>query len=213
MHKNNELKNRVGKLHETLNNRFGGRLRLLRKSDFAAANAVVRSAKGIHLTAAAVMLLSGILLCCISDFDGTAARITMACCCIIIGGADIFGYYSNDMFRLAFQFAFAFGAYSTIYGVMLLLLPERMIDALPYAIGAYVILDGLQKVQIALEARKFGISKWFLILGTSVAVVVLGFVSVLVTTDENAFLWMGISVAANGAENFWTTMYTVRIRT
>ncbi len=185
-----------------------------RRSDYASGNTIVRSAKGIHLAASAIMFLSGVLLCSVQSFGDTAVRLVVALCCIVIGGADIFGYYSNDLFRLAFQFAFTFGAYSAIFGLLLLIMPDRLTILLPYAVACYVILDGLQKVQISLEGRKFGIGKWFLILGTSIAVVLLGFLSVFFLQGGAAgFLWMGIAVAANGAENFWTTMYTVRIRT
>lgn len=205
--------NRHERLQEALTNRFGQRFRKNRRSDYASENAIVRSAKGIHLAASAVMLIAGILLCSVQGFGDTAVRIVVALCCIVIGGADVFGYFSNDLFRLAFQFAFTFGSYSAVFGVLLLLMPERLEVLVPYAVAFYVILDGLQKVQIALEARKFGIGKWFLILGTSLVVVILGFSSVFLMQDGNqSFLWMGIAVAANGAENFWTTMYTVRIR-
>lgn len=189
------------------------RFRKPRETDFAAADGIVRSAKSIHLTASALMLVSGIALCFIDNLDGQIARWVFAGCCILIGGADLFGYYSNDLFRLAFQFAFTFGSFSMLFGILLLLAPSRVLMLLTCFVGIYVILDGLQKVQLSLECRKFGIRKWPFILGTSVLVVVLGFLTVLfVEGDEVPFLLMGISVAANGAENFWTTMYTVRIR-
>lgn len=191
---------------------LSARFRKSLKTDYAAGNGIVRSAKSIHLAASSIMLLSGILLCVAKNFDNSIVQWIAAGCCILLGLADIFGYYSNDLFRLAFQFAFAFGSYSVLFGVLLLLIPDRLIDFLPYAVASYVILDGLQKVQIALEGRKFGLGKWFLILGTSLAVVLFGYLSVFLS-EGDSHLWMGIAVALNGAENFWTTVYTVRLRT
>ncbi len=195
---------RISKLSE--------RFRKSLKTDYAAGNGIVRSAKSIHLAASCIMLISGILLCVVEDFDSNVVQWITAGCCILLGVADIFGYYSNDLFRLAFQFAFAFGSYSVLVGVLLLLIPDRLIGFLPYTVACYVILDGLQKVQIALEGRKFGLGKWVLILATSIAVVLFGYLSVFLSHD-GSHLWMGIAVALNGAENFWTTMYTVRLRT
>lgn len=190
------------------------RFRIPRKTDFASGNAIVRSAKSIHLTASAIMLIAGLLLCFLKDLDSQLVRWVFAGVCIFIGCADIFGYYSNDLFRLAFQFAFTFGSFSTLFGILLLLAPTKIVALLPCFVGIYVILDGLQKVQLSLECRRFGIRKWPLILGTSVLVVALGFLTALFYEGKySLFLWMGIAVAANGAENFWTTMYTVRVRT
>lgn len=189
------------------------RFRRTRKTDFAAADAIVRSAKSIHLFASALMLGAGLLLCLTTGLDGKIVRLVFAGCCLLMGSADLFGYYSNDLFRLAFQFAFTFGSFSLLFGVLLLLAPSHVLALLPCFVGLYVILDGLQKVQLSLECRKFGIGKWPLILGTSVLVTALGVVSVLLFDgSENRFLWMGIAVSADGAENFWTTMYTVRVR-
>ncbi|MBQ0092949.1 MAG: DUF308 domain-containing protein [Clostridiales bacterium] len=189
------------------------RFRRTRKTDFAAADAIVRSAKSIHLFASALMLGAGLLLCLKTGLDSKIVRLVFAGCCLLMGSADLFGYYSNDLFRLAFQFAFTFGSFSLLFGVLLLLAPSHVLALLPCFVGLYVILDGLQKVQLSLECRKFGIGKWPLILGTSVLVTALGVVSVLLFDgSENRFLWMGIAVSADGAENFWTTMYTVRGR-
>lgn len=190
------------------------RFRKPRRTDFAAGNSIVRSAKSIHLTASLLMLGAGLMLCLAEDLDNNVARWVFAACCIFIGSADVFGYYSNDLFRLAFQFAFTFGTFSILFGGMLLFAPERMQEVLPWFVGMYVILDGLQKVQISQECRKFGVRKWPFILGTSLLVVVLGVLSILHPGEFPAQnLWMGIAVSANGAENFWTTMYTVRVRT
>ena len=189
------------------------RFRRTRKTDFAAADAIVRSAKSIHLFASALMLGAGLLLCLTTGLDSKIVRLVFAGCCLLMGSADLFGYYSNDLFRLAFQFAFTFGSFSLLFGILLLLAPSHVLALLPCFVGLYVILDGLQKVQLSLECRKFGIGKWPLILGTSVLVTALGVVSVLLFDgSENRFLWMGIAVSADGAENFWTTMYTVRVR-
>ena len=192
---------------------FQKRFRRTRRTDYAAGNAIVTSAKSIHLFASALMLGAGLLLSLTANLDGHIVRWILAGCCLLMGSADLFGYYSNDLFRLAFQFAFTFGSFSILFGVLLLLAPAHILALLPCFAGIYIILDGLQKVQLSLECRKFGIRKWPLILGTSVLVTALGILSVMLFKGmESPFLWMGIAVSADGAENFWTTMYTVRVR-
>ena len=76
--------------------------------------------------------------------------------------------------------------------------------------------ESLFRIQTALDARKFGMKKWVLILITALLV---GIVGVLILV--NPFEWlgsvslivlMGIALIVDGAENIWITAYTVRVK-
>lgn len=83
---------------------------------------------------------------------------------ICYGAFKLIGYFSKDLFRLAFQFDLAFGLLLIAAGILLLARPQRMVSLFGFLIGILVLTDGLFKIQTALDARRFGLRTWWLIL-------------------------------------------------
>ncbi len=78
------------------------------------------------------------------------------------------------MFELAFQFDFGLGIVSLVLGVIMLFRIGRIIDILSVVVGIFVIVDAGLRIQTAFEAKRFGLSKWWLMLIMSLAVAILG---------------------------------------
>ena len=74
----------------------------------------VKQARLICMIASGLLLVGGIALVIWPEMDRTLLRILIGVCFVITGGARIFGYFSNDLYRLAFQFDFAFGVFSLV---------------------------------------------------------------------------------------------------
>lgn len=133
--------------------------------------------------------------------------------CILMGGARLFGYFCNDLYRLAFQTGFAAGAFCILIGILFIIAPENALTLSPYVVGFFAMIDGLIKLQTAMDARTFGMSKWVILIISAVVVVALGFVTVILSvTSGETTLWLGLCLLVDGAENMWDTMYTVRVR-
>ena len=178
-------------------------------------NAVVRSAKIINIVSAGLMIVAGILLMTIGEMeDIMAQRIMLGILFGLTGAAKIFGFFSNDLYRLAFQYDFAFGIFCELLMFLLVLSPEQNYQVLHLLLVAYVLFDSLLKVQMSMDARKFGMRCWGLILGTALLVAVLGTFAALAlqTALIRALFLVGLALAVDGAENAWITVYTVRIR-
>ncbi len=178
-------------------------------------NAVIRSAKIINLISASLMLVTGILLLTIDSMEEIVAqRILLGILFGLTGGAKIFGFFSNDLYRLAFQYDFAFGIYCELLALLLILSPSQNYKVLHMLLVAYVLFDALLKVQMSLDARRFGMRCWGVILGTALAVAVAGGFAAAALQAElvRALLLVGIALIADGVENCWITAYTVRIR-
>jgi uncharacterized membrane protein HdeD (DUF308 family) len=124
------------------------------------------------------------------------------------------GYFSNDMYRLAFQFDFAMGLFMFVIGVLMVIFRSASDNLLPLFIGLYTMIDGMQKAQIAIDAKKFGISMWPLILATAVVLTAVGITTAVNILKEfaAAHIMLGIALVADGCENAWITSYTVRVR-
>lgn len=176
---------------------------------------IVKSAKIINVVSAALMSLAGLLLLVVPTLEVSGAqRILFGCLFGLTGAAKLFGYFSNDLYRLAFQFDFAIGVFCEFLMVLIFLLPETTFIYLPTLVSVYILLDGLLKLQTSLDARRFGMRRWLIILLTALLLCLGGGFAVYTLSVgilRNVAVIGGILIA-DGLENIWITAYTVRIR-
>ncbi len=175
---------------------------------------LVKSAKYSHFSASLLQLLAGISLTVFSEMSNQTMAKVLAAMFILVGATKLLGYFSNDLYKLAFQFDMAIGVFVTVFGVLLLVRPGSFLEALPKVMGLYIILDGVLKLQTAFDARRFGIRFWSVIMATALLVGVMG---VLVSLEimgsvRSEIVLLGASLAIDGAENAWVTMATVKVR-
>ena len=175
---------------------------------------IVKQAKIFNLIIYSFMAVVGLFLLLFAGLEIRQEIVIIGALCILVGGAKMLGYFSNDLYRLAFQFDFAAGLFLLIIGILFLIVGNRNPQAISITIGIYVFLDGLLKLQTALDARKFGVPKWFIMLLTAVLVVLVGIVALLAPyLDEiPQFVLLAVSLIVDGLVNIWITAYTVRIR-
>ncbi|MBP5209385.1 MAG: DUF308 domain-containing protein [Clostridia bacterium] len=176
----------------------------------------VLRAKTQHIAASVLMLLAGVFVIGWPHL-GDAVRWVVSSVFVLVGFTSLFGYFSNDLYRLAFQYDLAFGAFSAIFGVLCYFLPDRQGVVFLYGVCVYVLIDGLIKLQTAVEARRFGLRRWSVLLGTAIAVVTVAVTSFLLifcgrNEGHKADYLLGVALALDGIENVWNTLYTVRIR-
>ncbi|MBR7182024.1 MAG: DUF308 domain-containing protein [Clostridia bacterium] len=177
---------------------------------------IVKEAKIVHVTAAALMFLAGIMFIAWAELTEVrdAVRFLLGGVFIVMGCARVLGYHANDLYRMAFQYDLALGIFCVLFGILIIFSPGKAEDALPYAIGLYVLLDGLLRVQTALEAKAFGMKHWWGLLATSLLLSACGVVVVLGSGGQflPTNLTYGLALAFDGAENIWNTMGTMRVR-
>ncbi|MGM9563132.1 MAG: DUF308 domain-containing protein [Faecousia sp.] len=178
-------------------------------------NGVVKSAKIINVISAALMSLAGLLLLVIPNLETMVAqRIVLGTLFGLTGAAKIFGYFSNDLYRLAFQFDLAIGIFCILLTLLTELMPEYAFGTLPIIFAVYVSLDGLLKIQTSIDARRFGMKSWIVMLITAVLLFGAGGFALGAVLAQrlrpNAIV--GIALMADGLENIWITASTVRIR-
>lgn len=132
---------------------------------------------------------------------------------ILFGAVKLVGYCSRDLYRLAFQYDLGFGLLLIALGALVLIRPAGVLDFLFAALGVAVLTDGLYKVQIALDARRFGISAWWLTLALAAATVAVGLALVFRPWDSARLLTilLGAALLAEGILNFCVAVSTVKI--
>lgn len=178
---------------------------------------LVQSAKISHISASSLLFLLGLLLIVLPDSIGEKAVFPylLGVISILVGATKILGFFSNDMYRLAFQFDFAYGIFTAVLGILLIARPERMFEKFVTIFCLYVIFDGLFKVQMSLDARQFGM-KWQSVLCTGIVLTVIGLIAFIYPFEDAAYFTennlVGILLMADTAESIWITAYTVRVR-
>lgn len=173
---------------------------------------IVKEARVIHVVASVLLLLAGVMFICWSDMSAFVARWVLSGIFVIVGVARILGYFANDLYRLAFQYDLALGSFCVIFAVLNSISPDSIRAFIPYAVGMYVLMDGLLKVQTAFDAKSFGMKHWIGLFASSVLLSVFGILALIGSTVWSPMLLMGIALVLDGIENVWNTMGTVRIR-
>ena len=165
-------------------------------------------------------IVSSLLLCALGvalivhpSFSATALCALMGTLLICYGIFKVIGYWSKDLFRLAFQFDLAFGILMIAVGLIMVIRPSQMLTLVNLVIGILVLADGLFKIQIALDSKAFGIKAWWLIMALAAAAVVLGILLMVDPFASSALLMilLGISLLAEGILNFCVMICTVKI--
>lgn len=131
----------------------------------------------------------------------------------LFGAIRIVGYVSKDLYRLAFQYDLAFGILLIALDALMMLRTDKMANVLFSILGIYVLADALLKVQIAIDAKAFGIDSWWLILAAAVVAGVAGFLLVLRPSESAGavMISLGAALLAEGALNFITILAAVKI--
>lgn len=132
---------------------------------------------------------------------------------ILFGAIKLVGYFSRDLFRLAFQYDLAFGLLLMVLGIVTLSHPGDALSFLCVMFGIPVLADGLFKIQIAVDARRFGIPQWWLVLVLAVLTGVIGLLLVLRPTEgaQALVMLMGVSLLLDGALNLSVALCAVKV--
>ena len=132
---------------------------------------------------------------------------------ILFGAIKLVGYFSRDLFRLAFQYDLAFGLLLMVLGIVTLSHHGDALSFLCVMFGIPVLADGLFKIQIAMDSRQFGIRNWWLVLVLAALTCVVGVVLVFrpMTGVRALTALMGLSLLCDGVLNLSVALCTVKI--
>ena len=117
----------------------------------------MRIAKTGYIVISVIMMVIGILFIIMpssaADWLSTICGITIG----IFGIIRIIGYFSKDLYRLAFQYDLELGIIMLIAGIVILMSGNSFINLMSILFGLTVLADGLFRFRVASDARKFGL--------------------------------------------------------
>lgn len=155
----------------------------------------------------------GALLLFMPKLSASLIGILIAAMLIVFGLIKLTGYFSRDLYRLAFQYDLAIGILLVALGLMLLTKPGRAMDFMCLILGIAVASDGFFKVQMSLDAKRFGLSTWWLILILGVIAGIAGLAAAFHPVEGTKVLMMllGASLLAEGLLTLSVTLCAVKI--
>ncbi|SHI65840.1 HdeD family acid-resistance protein [Lutispora thermophila] len=173
----------------------------------------MRIAKIGYIVMSVVLFSLGTLFIALPDISMRIIGKTLGATLIFFGCVKLVGYFSKDLFRLAFQYDLQFGILVFILGLVILLKPSEVINLLFAAMGIDLLADSLFKIQIALDSRKFGIGKWWGILALAILAGIISFALVFKPSESAKYLTvlLGATLIVEGALNLFVAITTVKI--
>lgn len=173
----------------------------------------MKAAKIGYIILSVLYCVLGILLITMPELSITALGILLGIGMIVFGIVKIVGYFSKDLFRLAFQYDLAFGGLLIALGIIVLVNPEHLLSFFCIVMGIAVLCDGLFKIQIAIDSKPFGIRTWWVILAFAIITVAAGILLIIRPAQAARVLmvFLGISMLADGILNLIVALFTVKI--
>lgn len=172
----------------------------------------LRAAKNFYIACSVMLCLIGVLLIVWPTLSTQVLCTVLGILSLVYGAEKIIGYFSRDLYHLAFQFDLALGIFVALIGVVLLFHPGQVMSIVAFIVGLFMLVEGVFKVQTAVDARRFGLKGWWLILLGALALILLG-LCLLFDPFANVTLmvFVGISLLADGIQNLFNAFYTVRV--
>lgn len=173
----------------------------------------IQAAKSGYIIISILLCILGIVLIVFPDFSMSLFCKIGGVLLILFGIVKIIGYFSKDLYRLAFQYDLAFGILTMALGVILIVRSDIMINVTCIFLGICILADALLKIQISIDSKKFGIRQWWLILGTAIITGTVGFLLVF-RPSENAqivMILLGMALVTEGVLNLVTILTAVKI--
>ena len=174
---------------------------------------LIRTAKTGYLVLAALFCIMGIAMLVLPGI--TPDMISWGAGAIIaaFGIVRIIGHYSRDPYGLAFQHDPVLGVLAVALGSVLIFRRSLAVNVFALVLGIELLADNLFKVQTAMEARRFGLGTWWLMLALAVIAVIAG-ILLIVCPFEGMRAWvrvMGISLMAQGVMSFCVALCAIHI--
>ena len=167
----------------------------------------MRAAKTGYVVMSIVFCVVGVLFIALPARSAVMIGRVLGAAMAAFGAVKLVGYFSKDLFRLAFQYDLGFGLLLIALGILVLAKPAGALDFIFAALGIAILTDGLFK------AKRFGIPSWWLTLALAIVTGLVGLALVFRPWDSVRLLTalLGAALLAEGVLNLCVAVSTVKI--
>lgn len=162
------------------------------------------------------LILSSVILCITGlvfmIFSGTVVNMigwVLGGIFCVVGLIYLIGYIRRQMFLSELLFSII----SLVAGILLLIHPGWIMSILSIIVGVYILIEGVLKLKIAIDAKKQQARGWWVLL--VIALISIGISIVLIVNPfgiSKIFIFLlGVALLLNGIENIIHAVYTKKI--
>ena len=175
--------------------------------------APMRVAKIGYITISAVFCLWGSFVLLFPEILAPIMTQVLGITMMVFGVIKLVGYFSRDLYRLAFQYDLQFGILWLVLGAITLIRPGNVLAFLSISLGICMVADCLFKGKVAWEARDFGLRSWWLIFLLAVPAGFIGLLLILCPAQavRTMTVLLGISLLTQGILNLCVAITMVKI--
>ena len=174
---------------------------------------MLKIARNGYIAISLIFCAMGLFLVCKPGCSAVIFCTIIGLLFIADGIIKMIGYFSKDFYCLAFQFDLAFGILLMAVGVILIARKNFAVDLIFSVFGILILADALFKIQMSVDAKRFGLALWWQILLIALVTGVIG-VLVFIRPFEAAAMMMvlvGFSILLEGILNLWVGILTIKI--
>lgn len=172
----------------------------------------IKAPKILSIVMAVLYIALGVVIIIYPKISLVALCLILGVATVLLGLLKIIGYFSKDLYCLAFQFDLAIGIASLIFGILLILHPGFVVSILPFLIGFFIMFSGLFTIQTARDSRAFGLKYWWVLLTAAILSVVLGILLVFNPFKSAVAIMfiVGVSLVISGGERLAVSIITIK---
>ncbi len=173
---------------------------------------LIKKAKWGYIVVSIIIIMLGLILILFPEISALAICYVIGGIITLFGIIKLIGYFSKDLFRLAFQFDFALGIFALISGILLLIHPTDVVKIVPVIIGLFVLMDGVFKIQTSRDAYLFGMKNWWSILVLAILTCIGGLFLIINPFNgaKALTILLGATLIIDGIQNIIVVSYTVK---
>lgn len=173
----------------------------------------LRIARDGYILVSIAFYIAGVLLFVLPELPSEIVCVIGGAVLVVYGIIKMVGYWSDDLYCLAFQYDLAHGLLLLIVGALLLVCNLRLESYLVPGLGVLILLDGLLTVQTAKDAKDFGLERWAWMLGLAVATCAFGALVIANPPQEgiDSRILAGCALIVVGAMKHFVVRQTVQV--
>lgn len=153
-------------------------------------------------------LLLGIALCIWPGASMQVIAAVFAVLTLAYGVTRVIGFFCKADMGFPYRYDLCIGILDILLGALMLRYPSALLTLLPIAAGVFILIDGLTRVQTALELKRWGYGWWWVHFLLSLLTVMLGGMLLFNPFGGAAVLmiYLGISLLCTGAGGIFTAV-------
>lgn len=169
---------------------------------------MLKKLRGSMIWSSVLCMIMGAVILIFPQITALAVCYMFGAALAIYGVVKIVGYFSSVDMGYMFRFDLMMGIVYALAGVLLIMHPGAIMAAMPVLLGIVLAAGGIARLQLALDIRRMGYSRWWATMAASVLEIVLA-VMIMLNPFEGGqalFMFIGASYIVDGAVNLYTIL-------